>query len=215
MTLQEDATSTAARNRARTSIWLAIAWLLVAACLGLMSWTLLQLDSADVYILLAPDINAITLGTATAFLAIVPAAAGVHLLVRSAVLRTRQAWAARVVRASGWVAGICIGLVFSYLALMLLLITPVAAYTLHSPTDGRSVLIVNRTVLIAGGFSIYEPREWPTYTAVASLITNNAYDPFRAGTYRAVWTDAGLDLEFVGDYMKPDTYDHKFIEIRR
>jgi hypothetical protein len=215
MTVQENATLTAARNRARSSIWLGIAWLLVAACLGLMSWTLFQLDSADIYILLAPDINAITLGTALALLAIVPAVAGVYLVVRSAVHRIRHPWIARLVTASGWVAGICISLVFSYLALMLFLLTPVTAYTLHAPTDGRSVLIVNRTVLIAGGFTIYEPRNWPTYVKVASLTTNNAHDPFSAGTYRAVWTDEGLDLEFVGDYMKPDRYEHTFIELRR
>lgn len=215
MTPPEDATSTVARKRPGPRTWLPIAWLLLAACLGLASWALLQLDSAGVYILLAPDISAITLGAATALLAIVPAAAGMHLLVKSAVLRMRQGWAVRIVRASGWAAGICIGLLFSYVALVLLLITPVAAYTLRSPTDGRSVLVVNRTVLIAGGFDIYESRKWPTYRAVASLITNNAYDPFRAGKYRAVWTDAGLDLEFVGDYMKPDKYDHKLIEFRR
>tara|TARA_R100000935_G_C2810030_1_gene154531 strand:- start:542 stop:652 length:111 start_codon:yes stop_codon:yes gene_type:complete len=31
--------------------------------------------------------------------------------------------------------------------------------------------------------------------------------------YRAVWTEAGLNLEFVDDYMKPDRYVHKFIEL--
>lgn len=94
------------------------------------------------------------------------------------------------------------------------LLTPVTAYTLQSPNDGRSVLIVNRTVLLAGGFTVYEPRNWPTYVEVGSLTTNNAHDPFGDGAYRAVWTDEGLELEFVSDYMKPDRYEHKFIEFR-
>lgn len=214
MTLHEEALLAMARDRPRTSIWLGIAWLLVAACLGLMSWTLLQLDSADIYILLAPDINTITLGTLLSLLAMVPAIAGIYLLTRYAVASTRRGWVARLMKASGWVAGICVGLVSAYLALAMFLLTPVTAYTLQSPNDGRSVLIVNRTVLLAGGFTIYEPRNWPTYVEVGSLTTNNAHDPFRDGAYRAMWTDEGLELEFVSDYMKPDRYEHEFIELR-
>jgi hypothetical protein len=214
MTVHDEAELTVVRDRPQTSVWLGIAWLLVAACLGLMSWTLLQLDSGDVYIHIAPDINTITLGTSLSLLAIVPAIAGIYLLARSAVARTRRRWLARLVKASGWVAGICVGLVFSYLALAMFLLTPVTAYTLQSPNDGRSVLIVNRTVLHAGGFTIYEPRNWPTYVEVGSLTTNNAHDPFRDGTYRAAWTGEGLELEFVVDYMKPGRYEHKFIELR-
>lgn len=215
MTVHDEAELTVARDRPRTSVWLGIAWLLVAACLGLMSWTLLQLDSADIYILVAPNINTITLGTSLSLLAIVPAIAGIYLLARIAVVRTRRRWLARLLKASGWVAGICVGLVFSYLALAMFLLTPVTAYTLQSPHDGRSVLILNRTVLHAGGFTIYEPRNWPTYVEVGSLTTNNAHDPFRDGTYRAVWTGEGLELEYVDDYMKPDRYEHKFIELRQ
>lgn len=213
MTVQAEAPLTVASDRPRTCIWLGIAWLLVSACLGLMSWTLLQLDSAGIYILLAPDINAITLGTALALLAMVPAIAGIYLLTRSSVVRIRRRWVARLIKVAGWVAGTFMGLVFSYLALACFLLTPVTAYTLHSPDDGRSVLIVNRTILTAGGFMIYEPRNWPTFVKVASLTTNNAHDPFREGTYRAVWTETGLNLEFVDDYMKPDRYEHKFIEL--
>lgn len=29
-----------------------------------------------------------------------------------------------------------------------------------------------------------------------------------------MWTDEGLELEFVSDYMKPDRYEHEFIELR-
>lgn len=206
---------TVPRDRPRTSVWLGIAWLLVAACLGLMSWTLLQLDSADIYVLIANEINTMTLGASLSLLAIVPAISGIYLLARSAVVRTRRRWLTRLVKAAGWVAGAWIGLVFSYLALATFLLTPVAAYTLQSPHDGRSVLIVNRTVLHAGGFNIYEPRNWPTFVEVGSLTTNNAHDPFRDGTYRAVWTDEGLELEFVKDYMKPDRYEYKFIEVRK
>ncbi|MFJ6157165.1 hypothetical protein ACIQF8_09125 [Pseudarthrobacter sp. NPDC092184] len=214
MTVDEEAMLPVARDRPRTSIWLGIAWLLVAACLGLMSWTLLQLDSADIYILLAPDINTITVGTLLSLLAMVPAITGIYLLTRYAVASTRSRWVARLVKASGWVAGICVGLVSAYSALAMFLLTPVTAYTLQSPNDGRSVLIVNRTVLLAGGFTVYEPRNWPTYVEVGSLTTNNAHDPFGDGAYRAVWTDEGLELEFVSDYMKPDRYEHKFIEFR-
>lgn len=215
MTIRDEAELTVARDCPRTSVWLGLAWLFVAACLGLMSWTLLQLDSADIYILIAPNVNTITLGTALSLLAIVPAIAGIYLLTRSAVVRTRRRGLARLLKASGWVAGICVALVFSYLALALFLLTPVTAYTLQSPHDGRSVLIVNRTVLHAGGFTVYEPRNWPTYVQVGSLTTNNAYDPFRDGTYRAEWTAEGLELEFVYDYMKPDRYERKFIELRQ
>lgn len=215
MTVHEEAILTVARDRPRTSIWLGIAWLLVAACLGLMSWTLLQLDSADIYILLAPDVNTITLGIFLSLLTIVPAIAGVYLLARCAVASTRRRWVARLAKASGWVAGICVGFVFSYLALAMFLLAPVAAYTLQSPNDGRSLLIVNRTLLLAGGFTIYEPRNWPTYAEVGSLTTNNAHDPFRDGTYRAVWTDEGLELEFVSDYMDPARNKHQFVELRQ
>ncbi|MFF1251494.1 hypothetical protein ACFVYC_03235 [Pseudarthrobacter sp. NPDC058329] len=214
MTVDEEAILAIARDRPRTSIWLGFAWLLVAACLGLMSWTLLQLDSADIYFLLAPDINTMTLGTLLSLLAMVPAIAGIDLSARYAVASTRRRWVARLVKASGWVVGICVGLVSAYLAVAMFLLTPVTAYTLQSPNDGRSVLIVNRTVLLAGGFTIYEPRNWPTYVKVGSLTTNNAHDPFRDGAYRAVWTDQGLELEFVSDYMKPDRYEHEFIELR-
>jgi hypothetical protein len=214
MTFHEEAILAMARDRPRTSIWLGTAWLLVAACLGLMSWTLLQLDSADIYILLAPDINTITLGTFLSLLAMVPAIAGIYLLTRYAVASTRRRWVARLVKASGWAAGTCVGLVSAYLALAMFLLTPVTAYTLQSPNDGRSVLIVNRTVFLAGGFTIYEPRNWPTYMEVGSLTTNNAHDPFRDGAYRAMWTAEGLELEFVSDYMKPDRYEHEFIELR-
>lgn len=215
MTIRDEAELTVARDCLRTSVWLGLAWLLVAACLGLMSWTLLQLDSADIYILIAPNVNTITLGTALSLLAVVPAIAGIYLLTRSAVVRTRRRGLARLLKASGWVAGICVALVFSYLALALFLLTPVTAYTLQSPHDGRSVLIVNRTVLHAGGFTVYEPRNWPTYVQVGSLTTNNAYDPFRDGTYRVEWTAEGLELEFVHDYMQPDRYERKVIELRQ
>ncbi|MGR0161325.1 hypothetical protein [Paenarthrobacter nitroguajacolicus] len=156
-----------------------------------------------------------TLGIFLSLLAIMPATAGVYLVARSAMVRIRRRWLVLLVKTCAWAAGICVGLVFSYLALALYLITPVTAYTLQAPDDERSVLIVNRTVLIAGGFTVYEPRKWPTYAEVGSLTTNNAHDPFRDGTYRAVWTDEGLDLEFVYDYMKPDTYEHEFIELRQ
>ncbi|MBT2248222.1 hypothetical protein JHV56_05855 [Arthrobacter sp. BHU FT2] len=212
MNVDEEAMAIA-RVRPRTSVWLGTAWLLVAVCLGLTSWSLLQLDSADVYILLAPNLNSMTLGTLLSLLAMVPAIGGIYILVRYVGAGIHRRWLAHLVTASGWVAGTCFGLIASYLALAMFLLTPVAAYTLQSPNDGRSVLIVNRTVLHAGGFTIYEPRNWPTYTEIGSLATNNGHDPFRDGAYRAVWTDEGLELEFASDYMKPDNYEQEFIEL--
>ncbi|MGK3647066.1 hypothetical protein [Pseudarthrobacter enclensis] len=214
MTLPPRYTVIGASDRPGASPWLGIAWLLVAACLGVMSWTLLQLDSAHIYVLPAPDISGVYLGAALSLMALAPAIAGICLSVRHVTARTPRRWAVVLARTLGWVSGFCAGLAYLYLALALFLAAPVAAHTLESPHDGRRVLMVNRTVLIAGGFAIYEPKEWPFYTQVGSLTTNNAYDPFRAGAYRATWTNEGLDLEYVRDYMKPDEYAHEFIALR-
>jgi len=95
------------------------------------------------------------------------------------------------------------------------LLTPGNSYKLQSPDDGRGVLIVSRAILHAGGFTIYEPRSWPIYVETGSVVTNNAHDPFREGAYRAAWTDEGLELEFVFDYMEPNKYDREFIDLRQ
>lgn len=129
MSVHEESNLTVATDRPRTFTWLGLGWLLVAACLGLMAWTLLQIDSSGVYILLAPGINSIT----------------------------------------GWVTGIYVSLVFSYLAFAMFLLTPGTSYLLQSPNDGRSALIVNRTFLHAGGVTVYEPRSWPIYVEVGSV----------------------------------------------
>ncbi|WP_309106386.1 hypothetical protein [Arthrobacter sp.] len=117
-------------------------------------------------------------------------------------------------RATGWITGIYVSLLFSYLAFAMFLLTPGTSYGLQSPNDGRSALIVDRTFLHAGGFTIYEPRSWPVYVEVGSVVTNNAHDPFREGNYRAAWTEQGLELEFVSDYVKPNMFEREFIELR-
>lgn len=62
-----------------------------------------------------------------------------------------------------WLTGIGVGVVFSYLAFIMFLLTPGPSYVLEAPNDDRSVLIVNRIILHAGGFPVYEPRNWPVY----------------------------------------------------
>jgi hypothetical protein len=214
-TVDEEGELTPARDRPRTSVWLGLALLLVASCLGLVAWTLFRLDSSGIYILLAPGINALTLGASLSLLAMVPLSAGIYLVVRCAVSSIGRSWLAGLVKATGWIIGICSGLVFTYQALAMLLLTPGSSYMLQSPNDGRGVLIVNRTILHAGGFTIYEPRNWPIYVQTGSVVTNNAYDPFLEGTYRAAWNDEGLELELVLDYMEPNRYEREFIELRK
>lgn len=204
---------TVTRDRPRPSIWLGLAWLIVTACLGLGAWMLLELNSSDVYIVLVPGINSMTLGVSLSLLAIVPLIAGIHGLVRWIVAGIRHRWVSGLVKTAGWVSGIGIGLVFSYLAFVMFLLTPGPSYVLESPNDGRSVLVVNRTILHAGGFPVYEPRNWPIYVEVGSVGTNNAYDPFRSGKYRETWTAEGLELEFrMGS--GPDAYDREVVQLR-
>lgn len=203
------------RAYSRNSIWLGLAWFLIAGCLGMTAWTLLQLDASGVYILPLPGINGITLGVSLSLLAIAPSIAGIYTLVRRAVGSTRRRLVARLVKMAGWITGIIVALFFSCLSLAMIVLIPGGSYMLHSPNDGRTALIVNRTFLHAGGFTVYQSRNWPLYVEVGSVITNNAHDPFREGTYRAAWTDEGLQLDYVFDYMKPNTYHQEVIELRR
>lgn len=201
-------------ERPRPSIWLGVAWLLVASCFGLGAWFLLKLDSSDVYIHLAPGINSMTLGVCLSLLAIVPLTAGISGLVRRTAAGIRHRWLSSLVKTAGWLTGIGVGAVFAYLAFIMFLLTPGPSYVLDAPNDDRSVLIVNRTILHAGSFPVYEPRNWPVYVQVGSVLTNNAHDPFREGKYRQVWNDEGLELEFVFDYMEPNKYENELIRLR-
>ncbi|MHA7306442.1 hypothetical protein ACX80E_14560 [Arthrobacter sp. TMN-49] len=198
----------------RTSVCLGLAWLAVAACFWAGAWMLEALDQSGFFIFLAPGLNSETLASSLAFLATVPLIAGIHRLTKCSLAGVKHRWIARLVKSAGWITGICSAGVLLFWAGIMLLFSPLSSYVLESADDARSVLIVNRTVLHAGGFRVYEQRTWPIYQAVGRVSTNNAYDPFREGTYRQTWTDEGLELEFVFDYMEPNRYVRTVIELR-
>jgi len=101
MTVEAEGDLTLARDRPRTSVWLGLAWLLVASCLGLVAWMLLRLDSSGIFILLAPGINTLTLGASLSLLAMVPLSAGIYLSVRCVVASIRCPWLAGLMTAMG------------------------------------------------------------------------------------------------------------------
>lgn len=127
-------------------------------------------------------------------LAIWPLIAAVNGLYRCIVDCVRHRWLLLIARILGAVIKIFASAFLLLPAALTLLGAPIASYVLKVPNDDRNVLILNQSFLLLGSFDIYEARTWPIYSREKWIGTDNGFDPFLEGNYKATWSDDGLDL---------------------
>lgn len=199
-------------SRPRTA-WISWGWIALAAGLCSLAWVLFELDLNGLYVSLMPGVNSLSLAMALLLVSMWPLIAGIRGLLRRAAAGVRQRWVLRVVMVFGWLTAIACTGALLLLAGLALLLTPTASYVVKSPDDNRRVLVVNRSFLLLGSYSVYEPRFWPVYSEKNRISTDDGFDPFRNGQYRATWTDAGLELDFVFDSLRPEGFHNEFIRI--
>ncbi|WP_133159134.1 hypothetical protein [Arthrobacter glacialis] len=187
----------------------------MATSLWMLAWFLKVLDDSGIYVFFAPGDNSPTLSTAMTLLAIGSLIAGVHGLVRRVVNHVQHRGVLLLAKSFGAIIATCFTAVLLFSAAVTLLGAPIASYGLKSPNDDRSVLILNQSFLLLGSFNIYEPRTWPIYSKTVWIATDDGFDPFLKGQYKETWTDAGLDLDYVFDYMYPEGLTRESIQLSR
>lgn len=199
--------------RLSKGIWRPMAWLAAAVTFWTLIWFLDVLYASDIYVQFTPGINSHTIKMALTllfFVAVVAAVRGFTRLVRK---RLERRWLRRLVKVIVGITLTCFTVV-TFLSMMLKVVSsPQAAYVMQAPNDDRSVLILNKSFLLLGSFRIYEPRQWPIYSEAGWITTDDGYDPFREGKYTENWTEEGLELDFVDDYMHPERFERHFVQL--
>lgn len=181
----------------------------------MLTWFLNVLDDSGIYVFFAPGVNSPTLSIALTVLAVGPLVGGVHGLVRRVVDSVQHRWVLLLTKLFGAIIATCFTAVLLFSAVVTLFGIPSASYVLKSPNDDRSVLILNRSFLLLGSFPIYEPGTLPLYSKTGWITTDDGFDPFRKGQYKETWTDAGLELDYVFDYMSPESLTRESIQLPR